>query len=166
MAVKLTAKQRKVLKGLEKGKSPREIAKAMKTGPNNVYGHMKKLRDNGYLNKNNEPAQGEGSAPDSEPVKTDPPSLPPLPEPLLGSVEKKAQAAKDAVHNGHLTKEHSQITELLKQSIDVADARITEIVSRLEEIDLVTEKLATEVGELAAEAESLVVRKDTIQATL
>lgn len=164
MAVKLTAKQRKVLKGLEKGKSPREIAKSMKTGPNNVYGHMKKLRDLGYLSKDNEPTQGEGQEPEAKP---DLPALPPLPgESGSEKLPLLTEPQADEVHNGYLTKEHAQISELLKESVGIADSRIVQITERIEEIAEITEKFTAEVRELSAEADSLLTRKDTIRASL
>lgn len=145
---KLTAKQKKVLKSLEKGKSVKDIAKAMKTGTNNVYGHMRRLRQLGYLSENNEPMQGEGVGL----TPADPPDLPPLPSP---PEEETAP-----------TPEHNQIDQLLKDSTKVIDVRVAEIHERIQDIGEETHKIELEMKLLGDEADALLQRKAKIAQAL
>lgn len=47
MAAKVTSRQQQVIDGLKAGKEPKTIASEMKISVNGVYGHMRRLKQNG-----------------------------------------------------------------------------------------------------------------------
>lgn len=45
--IKPTPRQRQVLRELERGHNPTEVAKKLRTSPSNIYGHIRRMREAG-----------------------------------------------------------------------------------------------------------------------
>lgn len=146
MPKKATAKQRKVLKALEAGKTPKEIAKSMKIGPTGVYAHIGRLKALNLLDADGKPFVQDQEQP-QEPAAEE---LPPLPPPHPESVSIVGD----------------DILKLLKQSLEVIDERILDIKGRFEQISKQTQDLQDEAGILSREADSLAAQREKIQEAL
>lgn len=133
---KPTRKQQQILDLLSEGKTPDQIAKRQKVTTNAIYGHLRRLRANGWID-------GENNVLDMATL-----AIPPVSS--NGSSENGEEAAADRMKN------------LIRNAIKVADTRLDEIDAERGEIkeemlalDLRDKKLAEEEEFLRANEKAL-----------
>lgn len=128
----MTAKQRKVLRALEKGRTVKQIAKSMKIGETGVYAHIRRLKELGLLNENGKPLQ------------TTPEPSPAIPPPSDSLIDLGADES---------------VSNLVKDAIGVIEQRQGAITARQEEITRGIAEFEQEEKALIAEQEGLAERR-------
>lgn len=140
---KLTKKQQRVLRMLQQGKSPEQISKSLKTTRNNVYGHMRRMRQAGV----ELPAGKNRSDRGRE-------------KPQRGS-----QAIPPASTNGK-SDALTQIGQMVKDAIGTAEQRIAEIEDRRGELSDQIRSLENEEADLANEGALLDKKRSGLAANV
>lgn len=134
---KLTKQQKRVKALLEQGKNPTQIARSLKTTRNNVYGHMRRMRNAGVkLPGDDTPRRGRPRKPGSQ-------AIPPSP-------------------NGTRADAMVQVRQLVEDAIQRADERVGQIEERVTSISEQEKVLANERESLSAEAKALTDKRDAL----
>lgn len=139
--VKLTPAQTRVQQALDKGKTPKQIAKSMRITRNGVYAHIRKLREKGVIPEKG--ANGDQPTNEVEEAPVEPATS------SNGSPEDVGEVL-------------GGVRSALRNQIEVVDERISEIDTRTDQIDQESEVLANEKVNLTGERTSLASTREKL----
>lgn len=151
---KLSKKQAKVLKALEKGKTPAQVATSMKINVNGVYQHMRRLEEKGY----DVPRVGRGNT-----TRRAAPEKDAIDELLAAApkVESNGHDARDLVRKGIV--EVIQIASDREKSLEV---EITELHAKKVDLEQQVERIEDELTKLGGIGIDLTSRRTDLEEIL
>lgn len=149
---KLSKKQAKVLKALEKGKTPAQVATSMKINVNGVYQHMRRLEEKGY----DVPRVGRGNT-----TRRAAPEKDAIDEQVAPKVESNGHDARDLVRKGIV--EVIQIASDREKSLEV---EITELHAKKVDLEQQVERIEDELTKLGGIGIDLTSRRTDLEEIL